>query len=137
MPSRILFVFTSVDKTLTGAETGWYLPEAAHPYYVLKGYAYICVLSIKSYQTFIAHIRLILLRPRDPTPLSMGILSKCSPTMKASSSCKTQKSSKSWRPQRNFPMWIPRSMTLFSTLEGECLNVLVELGLTTIIVTAP
>jgi len=36
MPSRILFVFTSVDKTLTGAETGWYLPEAAHPYYVLK-----------------------------------------------------------------------------------------------------
>ncbi|KAL6299728.1 class I glutamine amidotransferase-like protein, partial [Sparassis latifolia] len=23
------------DKTLTGAQTGWYLPEAAHPYYVL------------------------------------------------------------------------------------------------------
>ncbi|KAK7049575.1 hypothetical protein VNI00_005606 [Paramarasmius palmivorus] len=34
MPS-ILFVFTSADKTLTGAQTGWYLPEAAHPYYVL------------------------------------------------------------------------------------------------------
>ncbi|KAH9912611.1 ThiJ/PfpI [Epithele typhae] len=35
MPKRILFVFTSADKTLTGAQTGWYLPEAAHPYYVL------------------------------------------------------------------------------------------------------
>ncbi|KAK7043638.1 hypothetical protein VNI00_008249 [Paramarasmius palmivorus] len=34
MPS-ILFVFTSADKTLTGAQTGYYLPEAAHPYYVL------------------------------------------------------------------------------------------------------
>ncbi|KAL1760082.1 class I glutamine amidotransferase-like protein [Schizophyllum commune] len=31
----ILFVFTSVNKTLTGEPTGWYLPEAAHPYYVL------------------------------------------------------------------------------------------------------
>ncbi|QRV90971.1 chaperone protein HSP31 [Ceratobasidium sp. AG-Ba] len=36
MPSRILFVFTSANKTLTGAQTGWYLPEAAHPYYVLN-----------------------------------------------------------------------------------------------------
>ncbi|KAF9075894.1 ThiJ/PfpI [Rhodocollybia butyracea] len=34
MPS-ILFVFTSVDKHLKGGQTGWYLPEAAHPYYVL------------------------------------------------------------------------------------------------------
>ncbi|KAK7061673.1 ThiJ/PfpI [Favolaschia claudopus] len=34
MPA-ILFVLTSVSKTLTGAQTGWYLPEAAHPYYVL------------------------------------------------------------------------------------------------------
>lgn len=33
MPKRILFVFTSADTTLTGAKTGWYLPEAAHPYY--------------------------------------------------------------------------------------------------------
>ncbi|KAI0921680.1 hypothetical protein AcW1_004420 [Taiwanofungus camphoratus] len=33
--ARILFVFTSCNKTLTGAQTGWYLPEAAHPYYVL------------------------------------------------------------------------------------------------------
>ncbi|KAF7331256.1 Glutathione-independent glyoxalase HSP31 [Mycena kentingensis (nom. inval.)] len=32
MPS-ILIVLTSADKTLTGAPTGWYLPEAAHPYY--------------------------------------------------------------------------------------------------------
>ncbi|KAB5594286.1 chaperone protein HSP31 [Ceratobasidium theobromae] len=37
MPSRILFVFTSANKTLTGAQTGWYLPEAAHPYYILHG----------------------------------------------------------------------------------------------------
>ncbi|KAG9104743.1 hypothetical protein FRC06_011225 [Ceratobasidium sp. 370] len=37
MPSRVLFVFTSANKTLTGAQTGWYLPEAAHPYYILKG----------------------------------------------------------------------------------------------------
>ncbi|KAG8744426.1 hypothetical protein FRC10_010204 [Ceratobasidium sp. 414] len=37
MPSRILFVFTSANQTLTGAQTGWYLPEAAHPYYVLNG----------------------------------------------------------------------------------------------------
>jgi len=35
MPSKILFVLTSANKTLTGAQTGWYLPEAAHPYYVL------------------------------------------------------------------------------------------------------
>ncbi|KAF8076329.1 ThiJ/PfpI [Lyophyllum atratum] len=34
MPS-VLFVYTSADKTLTGNQTGWYLPEAAHPYYVL------------------------------------------------------------------------------------------------------
>ena len=33
--SKILFVFTSANKTLTGAQTGWYLPEGAHPYYVL------------------------------------------------------------------------------------------------------
>jgi putative intracellular protease/amidase len=35
MTKRILFVFTSANQTLTGANTGWYLPEAAHPYYVL------------------------------------------------------------------------------------------------------
>lgn len=35
-PKKILFVFTSANKTLTGGQTGWYLPEAAHPYYVLS-----------------------------------------------------------------------------------------------------
>ncbi|KAG0709572.1 class I glutamine amidotransferase-like protein [Suillus ampliporus] len=35
MTKRILFVFTSANRTLTGASTGWYLPEAAHPYYIL------------------------------------------------------------------------------------------------------
>jgi putative intracellular protease/amidase len=34
-PRRVLIVFTSANKTLTGSQTGWYLPEAAHPYYVL------------------------------------------------------------------------------------------------------
>ncbi|KAJ7591992.1 class I glutamine amidotransferase-like protein [Mycena floridula] len=34
MPS-ILFVFTSADKNLLGKPTGYYLPEAAHPYHVL------------------------------------------------------------------------------------------------------
>jgi len=32
----ILFVFTSADKLLDGTPTGWFLPEAAHPYTVLK-----------------------------------------------------------------------------------------------------
>ncbi|KAJ7283707.1 class I glutamine amidotransferase-like protein [Mycena rebaudengoi] len=40
MPS-VLFVFTSASKTLTGASTGWYLPEAAHPYYILAPHATI------------------------------------------------------------------------------------------------
>ncbi|KAJ7744495.1 ThiJ/PfpI [Mycena maculata] len=40
MPS-ILFVLTSASQTLTGAQTGWYLPEAAHPYYVLAPHASI------------------------------------------------------------------------------------------------
>ncbi|KAJ7591122.1 class I glutamine amidotransferase-like protein [Mycena floridula] len=35
MPS-VLLVFTSVDTTLTGTATGYYLPEAAHPYYVFN-----------------------------------------------------------------------------------------------------
>ncbi|KZP23739.1 class I glutamine amidotransferase-like protein [Athelia psychrophila] len=33
--SKVLFVFTSANKTLAGAQTGWFLPEAAHPYYIL------------------------------------------------------------------------------------------------------
>ncbi|KAG8888027.1 hypothetical protein FRB98_008561 [Tulasnella sp. 332] len=32
---NILFVFTSANTNLLGNPTGWYLPEAAHPYYVL------------------------------------------------------------------------------------------------------
>jgi len=35
----ILFVYTSADRTLTGAQTGWYLPEAAHPYYKISPHA--------------------------------------------------------------------------------------------------
>ncbi|KAF4619355.1 hypothetical protein D9613_005211 [Agrocybe pediades] len=38
MPA-VLFVLTSADKTLTGGQTGWYLPEAAHPYYKISQYA--------------------------------------------------------------------------------------------------
>ncbi|KAF5344343.1 hypothetical protein D9758_013262 [Tetrapyrgos nigripes] len=40
MPS-VLFVFTSANKNLKDGPTGWYLPEAAHPYYVLKDSASI------------------------------------------------------------------------------------------------
>ncbi|KAI9447727.1 class I glutamine amidotransferase-like protein [Lactarius indigo] len=34
--SRILFVLSSAPKTLKEKPTGWFLPEAAHPYYVLS-----------------------------------------------------------------------------------------------------
>ncbi|KAG8953604.1 hypothetical protein FRC00_006183 [Tulasnella sp. 408] len=33
---KILFVFTSAAKDALGQPTGWYLPEAAHPYYLLS-----------------------------------------------------------------------------------------------------
>ena len=33
MAPKVLFIYTSASKTLTGGATGWYLPEAAHPYY--------------------------------------------------------------------------------------------------------
>ncbi|KAL7416165.1 class I glutamine amidotransferase-like protein [Mrakia frigida] len=38
MPAQksLLIVLTSADKTLTGGQTGWYLPELAHPYYIFK-----------------------------------------------------------------------------------------------------
>lgn len=37
MTGRVLFVFTSNDKLVnTTTQTGWYLPEAAHPYYALR-----------------------------------------------------------------------------------------------------
>ncbi|KAJ7281857.1 class I glutamine amidotransferase-like protein [Mycena rebaudengoi] len=35
MPS-VLFVFTSATKSLDGGPCGWWLPEAAHPYYILS-----------------------------------------------------------------------------------------------------
>ncbi|CCA72500.1 related to NonF protein, involved in nonactin biosynthesis [Serendipita indica DSM 11827] len=38
---RVLFVFTSADKLLDGRPTGWYLPEAAHPFYVLRDHVTI------------------------------------------------------------------------------------------------
>nr|GAT46294.1 predicted protein [Mycena chlorophos] len=40
MPS-VLFIFTNAAATLTGSATGYYLPEAAHPYYVLAPHATI------------------------------------------------------------------------------------------------
>ncbi|KAJ7129744.1 class I glutamine amidotransferase-like protein [Mycena epipterygia] len=39
MPSRVLFVFTSVFQF--PPPSGWYLPEAAHPYYILAPHATI------------------------------------------------------------------------------------------------
>jgi len=46
---KILIVLTSCDKMSTGAATGWYLPELAHPYKVLKdaGFTNIDVISPK------------------------------------------------------------------------------------------
>ncbi|KAH8834790.1 class I glutamine amidotransferase-like protein [Flagelloscypha sp. PMI_526] len=41
MSPSVLFVLTSVDTNLMGTNTGWYLPEAAHPYYVLAPHASI------------------------------------------------------------------------------------------------
>ncbi|KAJ6500939.1 class I glutamine amidotransferase-like protein [Mycena sanguinolenta] len=41
MPAKVLFVLTSAATTLTGAPAGWYLPEAAHPYYILAPHATI------------------------------------------------------------------------------------------------
>lgn len=37
MPASVLFILTSHDQLgNTGNKTGWYLPEVAHPYHVLK-----------------------------------------------------------------------------------------------------
>ncbi|CCO35498.1 putative chaperone protein HSP31 OS=Saccharomyces cerevisiae (strain ATCC 204508 / S288c) GN=HSP31 PE=1 SV=1 [Rhizoctonia solani AG-1 IB] len=47
MPSRILFVYSSADKTPSGAPTGWWLSEASHPYYLLHGKAEIDFASPK------------------------------------------------------------------------------------------
>ncbi|KAK0206433.1 ThiJ/PfpI [Desarmillaria ectypa] len=46
MPS-VLFVFTSTDKNLVGEPTGYYLPEAAHPYYTLAPHVSIDFASLK------------------------------------------------------------------------------------------
>ena len=45
---RVLFVLSS-HKELgnTGKATGWYLPECAHPYYVLSPHAEIVFASLK------------------------------------------------------------------------------------------
>jgi len=43
---KVLFVLTSVGKmSTTGKETGWYLPEMAHPYHVLEPHTEIVVAS--------------------------------------------------------------------------------------------
>jgi putative intracellular protease/amidase len=44
---RVLFVFTSEAKLISGAPSGWYLPEAAHPYYILSPHADIDFASPK------------------------------------------------------------------------------------------
>eukprot|EP00966_Prymnesium_polylepis_P057034 1320983-Prymnesium_polylepis.1 len=36
MPRKVLIVLTSVDRFPDGSATGWYLPEAAHPYFKFK-----------------------------------------------------------------------------------------------------
>ncbi|KAG7449308.1 ThiJ/PfpI [Guyanagaster necrorhizus] len=46
MPS-VLFVLTSADKNLVGGQTGFYLPEAAHPYYTFAPHANIDFASPK------------------------------------------------------------------------------------------
>jgi len=45
---KVLMVLTSVDKFPDGSATGWYLPEAAHPYYkfIEAGYSVVfCSIS--------------------------------------------------------------------------------------------
>ncbi|KAK0486844.1 ThiJ/PfpI [Armillaria luteobubalina] len=46
MPS-VLIVLTSADKNLVGGQTGYYLPEAAHPYYTLAPHVNIDFASPK------------------------------------------------------------------------------------------
>ncbi|PPQ99168.1 hypothetical protein CVT24_009259 [Panaeolus cyanescens] len=48
-PSNILkavFVYTTANVTLSGKNTGWYLPEAAYPYYVLSPHVQIDFASL-------------------------------------------------------------------------------------------
>ena len=42
---KVLFVLTSHDQLAPGKSTGWYLPEFAHPYYVLASHAEVAVAS--------------------------------------------------------------------------------------------
>ncbi|KAG8944779.1 hypothetical protein FRC04_001517 [Tulasnella sp. 424] len=42
---QILFIFTSASKTLLDNPTGWYLPEAAQPYYTLLPHFHITFAS--------------------------------------------------------------------------------------------
>ncbi|GAA5922061.1 glutathione-independent methylglyoxalase [Sporobolomyces koalae] len=45
MPGKVLFVLSSHDHMLSGKPTGWYLPEAAHPYYQVKKAGYEVVFA--------------------------------------------------------------------------------------------
>ncbi|GAA5910433.1 type 1 glutamine amidotransferase domain-containing protein [Sporobolomyces salmoneus] len=45
MPSKVLFVLSSHDQMLSGKPTGWYLPEAAHPYYQVTKAGYEVVFA--------------------------------------------------------------------------------------------
>ncbi|GFZ52034.1 hypothetical protein JCM24511_09806 [Saitozyma sp. JCM 24511] len=47
MTQPVLFIFTSADKLLDGHPTGWYLPEAAHPFWVLREHFPIVAASTK------------------------------------------------------------------------------------------
>ncbi|GAA6022489.1 hypothetical protein JCM11491_001695 [Sporobolomyces phaffii] len=45
MPGKVLFVLSSHDQMLSGKKTGWYLPEAAHPYYQVTEAGYEVVFA--------------------------------------------------------------------------------------------
>ncbi|KAI0265090.1 ThiJ/PfpI [Gloeopeniophorella convolvens] len=62
--SRILFVYTSASQSLQGNPTGWYLPEAAHPYYVLAPHFSIDFTSPKGPNP-----------PIDPSSVEVGMAS--------------------------------------------------------------
>ncbi|KIJ56855.1 hypothetical protein M422DRAFT_40431 [Sphaerobolus stellatus SS14] len=51
MSPKILFVYTSASKNLKDGPTGWFLPEAAHPYYKL-----------------ISHVEIDFAAPAGPNP---------------------------------------------------------------------
>lgn len=45
MPGKVLFVLSSHDQMISGKPTGWYLPEAAHPYFVVTKAGYEVVFA--------------------------------------------------------------------------------------------